>query len=114
MTVFQLENKGCPPNTGLTAFPDHSSDQDLGLQKLATRRQPKSRTEGPVILSVVESCRRFGVPLKDYLLEVMPGFDGRKLSDIPGQPGTNRIEILDPAARSAARRHYRIATPQQP
>ena len=32
------------------------------------------------ILSIVESCRRVGVPLKDYLLAVLPGLEGRKLS----------------------------------
>jgi transposase len=34
------------------------------------------------ILSVVESCRRLGVPLKDYLLAVLPGLVYRKLSEI--------------------------------
>ena len=34
------------------------------------------------ILSIVESCRRLGVPLKEYLLAVLPGLDGRKLSEI--------------------------------
>ena len=35
------------------------------------------------ILSIVESCRRLGVHLKDYLLAVLPGLDHRKLSEIP-------------------------------
>jgi transposase len=34
------------------------------------------------ILSIVESCRRLRVALKDYLLAVLPGLDRRKLSDI--------------------------------
>jgi transposase len=34
------------------------------------------------ILSIVESCRRLGVPLREYLLAVLPGLDGRKLSEI--------------------------------
>jgi transposase len=34
------------------------------------------------ILSVVESCRRLGVPVKDYFLNVLPGMDKRKLSEI--------------------------------
>src|SRR6202162_5844683 len=34
------------------------------------------------ILSVVQSCRRLGVPVKDYLLAVLPGMARRKLSDI--------------------------------
>ncbi len=34
------------------------------------------------ILSVVESCRRLGVPVKDYLLAVLPGLARRKLSEL--------------------------------
>jgi len=34
------------------------------------------------ILSVVESCRRLGVPVKEYLLAVLPGMARRKLSEI--------------------------------
>ncbi len=34
------------------------------------------------ILSVVESCRRLGVPVKDYLLAVLPGMNQRKLPEI--------------------------------
>jgi transposase len=33
------------------------------------------------ILSVVESCRRLQVPLKDYFLAVLPGMSGRKHSE---------------------------------
>lgn len=46
------------------------------------------------ILSVVESCRRLGVPVREYLLGVLPGLDGRKVSEIPR---------LTPANWSAAR-----------
>jgi transposase len=34
------------------------------------------------IISVVESCRRLGVPVKDYLLSVLPGMNQRKLSEV--------------------------------
>ncbi|MBI3680454.1 MAG: IS66 family transposase [Acidobacteria bacterium] len=34
------------------------------------------------ILSVVESCRRLGVPVKDYLQDVLPGMSRRKLSEV--------------------------------
>ena len=34
------------------------------------------------ILSVMESCRRLRVPVREYLLDVLPGLGGRKLSDI--------------------------------
>jgi transposase len=34
------------------------------------------------ILSVVESCRRLGMPLKDYLLNVLPGMNHRTKSEL--------------------------------
>jgi transposase len=33
------------------------------------------------IVSVLESCRRLGAPLKDYLMDVLPGMHRRKLSE---------------------------------
>jgi len=44
-----------------------------------------SAQSGPkvaAILSVVESCRRLGVPVKDYLLAVLPGMARRSLSEV--------------------------------
>ena len=46
------------------------------------------------ILSVVESCRRLQLPLREYLLNVLPALDSRKLSE---------IARLTPANWSAAR-----------
>ena len=43
-----------------------------------------SAQSGPkvaAILSVVESCRRLGVPVKDYLAAVLPGLGRKKLSE---------------------------------
>jgi hypothetical protein len=34
------------------------------------------------ILSIVESCRRLHVPVREYLLNILPGLDGRKLSEV--------------------------------
>ena len=34
------------------------------------------------ILSVVESCRRIGAPVKEYLLSVLPGLDRRSLTQV--------------------------------
>jgi hypothetical protein len=34
------------------------------------------------ILSIIESCRRVGVPAKDYLMAVLPGLDRRKISEV--------------------------------
>lgn len=34
------------------------------------------------ILTVIESCRRLGISARDYLIDVLPGMDRRKLSDV--------------------------------
>jgi transposase len=34
------------------------------------------------IISVVESCRRLGAPVKDYLRDVLPGMNRRKLAEV--------------------------------
>ena len=46
------------------------------------------------ILSVVESCRRLGVPVRKYLLDILPGLDQRKRSEVAS---------LTPARWSATR-----------
>ena len=46
------------------------------------------------ILSVVESCRRLGVPVKEYLAAVLPGLNRRTLSEVAN---------LTPARWSASR-----------
>lgn len=48
-----------------------------GPQELAARGQHEGRPQS----SVVESCRRLDVPLKDYLLAVLPGLNHRKHSE---------------------------------
>jgi transposase len=54
----------------------------------------KSGPKVAAILSVVESCRRLGLPVKDYLLAVLPGMARRNLSD---------LTHLTPARWAAAR-----------
>jgi transposase len=34
------------------------------------------------ILSIIESCRRLRVPVRQYLLDVLPGLNGRRLSEV--------------------------------
>jgi transposase len=56
-----------------------------------------SAQSGPkvaAILSVVESCRRLDVPVKEYLLAVLPGMARRKLSE---------VALLTPARWAASR-----------
>jgi transposase len=42
----------------------------------------KSGPKVAAILSVVESCRRIGAPVKEYLLAVLPGMNQKKLSEV--------------------------------
>lgn len=56
-----------------------------------------SAQSGPkvvAILSVIESCRRLGVPVKGYLAAVLPGMARRK---------TSEVSSLTPARWAAAR-----------
>ena len=42
----------------------------------------KSGPKVAAILSIIESCRRLGVPAKEYLMAVLPGLDRRLMSDV--------------------------------
>ena len=42
----------------------------------------KSGPKVAAIMSVIESCRRLAVPVKDYLLDILPGMNQRKISDL--------------------------------
>jgi transposase len=55
------------------------------MRPVALGRKTGSAQSGPkvaAILSVVESCRRWGVPVKDYLLAVLPGRSQRTVSQL--------------------------------
>jgi transposase len=54
----------------------------------------KSGPKVAAILSVVESCRRIGAPVKEYLLAALPGMNQRKLTE---------VAPLTPARWNAAR-----------
>ena len=54
----------------------------LGRKNWLHVGSPKAGPKVAAILSIIESCRRVRVPLKEYLLNVLPGLDGRKLSEI--------------------------------
>ena len=54
----------------------------------------KSGPKVAAILSIIESCRRLGVPAKEYLIAVLPGLDRRLMSD---------VAQITPARWSAAR-----------
>jgi hypothetical protein len=42
----------------------------------------KSGPKVAAIISVVESCRRLDLPVKEYLLAVLPGLNHRKRSEV--------------------------------
>jgi hypothetical protein len=57
-----------------------------------------SRQAGPkvaAILSIVESCRRLKIPIREYLADVLPGLADRSVQRLAG---------LTPKAWAAARR----------
>ncbi len=66
----------------------------LGRKNWLHGGSAKAGPKVAAILSIVASCRRLEVPVKDYLLAVLPGLDNRKLSE---------IAQLTPARWSAAR-----------
>ena len=55
---------------------------------------PQAGPKVAAILSIVESCRRLGTPVKDYLAAVLPGLNRRMLSEVAN---------LTPARWSASR-----------
>ena len=44
----------------------------------------KAGSKVAAILSVVESCRRIGAPVREYLAAVLPGMDRRRVSEVAG------------------------------
>ncbi len=57
-----------------------------------------SEQAGPkvaAILSVVESCRRLNIPVRDYLADILPGLTNRSIQ---------RVADLTPATWAAAHR----------
>src|ERR1041384_5867999 len=51
----------------------------LGRKNWLHGGSPKAGPKVAAILSVVESCRRLRVPVKDYLLGILPGLNRRKI-----------------------------------
>jgi transposase len=66
----------------------------LGRKNWLHVGSPKAGPKVAAILSIVESCRRLRVPVKGYLLDILPGLDGRKVSE---------VAQLTPSRWSAAR-----------
>ena len=69
-------------------------NHDLGRKNWLHVGSVKAGPKVAAILSVVESCRRVSVSLKQYLADVLPGLDRRTLS---------QAATLTPARWSAAR-----------
>ncbi len=71
----------------------------LGRKNWIHVGSPKAGPKVAALLSVVESCRRLGIPIREYLGDVLPG-----LADLP----VPRVAGLTPAAWLASRT---LATP---
>jgi hypothetical protein len=54
----------------------------LGRKNWLHVGSPQSGPKVASILSVVESCRRLGVPIKEYLAAILPGLNQRTLSQV--------------------------------
>jgi transposase len=54
----------------------------LGRKNWLHVGSPKAGPKVAAILSAVESCRRLRLPVKDYLLAILPGLDSRRLSEV--------------------------------
>jgi transposase len=54
----------------------------LGRKNWLHLGSTKSGPKVAAILSVAESCRRLQIPVKDYLLAVLPGMNHRTLSEV--------------------------------
>src|ERR1035438_8901517 len=54
----------------------------LGRKNWIHVGSPQAGPKVAAIVSVVESCRRLGVPVKDYLMNALPGMNRRKLSEV--------------------------------
>jgi hypothetical protein len=53
----------------------------LGRKNWLHVGSPKAGPKVAAILSVVESCRRLGISVKDYLAAVLPGLDRRSITE---------------------------------
>ena len=54
----------------------------LGRKNWLHMGSAKAGPKVAAILSVVESCRRLGMPLKEYFNDVLPGLNRRTLSEV--------------------------------
>ena len=66
----------------------------LGRKNWLHVGSPQAGPRVAAILSITESCRRLRLPVKDYLMNVLPGLDRRMIS---------QVQQLTPARWPAAR-----------
>jgi hypothetical protein len=76
----------CGAETTIIGY-DESEQVDVEPERyfvwvIKREKRPKAGPKVAAILSVVESCRRLQVPLNQHLLDVLPGLDGRMLSQV--------------------------------
>ncbi|MFO0338085.1 MAG: transposase, partial [Acidobacteriota bacterium] len=68
----------------------------LGRKNWIHVGSPEAGPKVAAIQSVIESAKRLGLPVRDYLLEVLPGMAGRKVSAAPA---------MTPQAWAESRKH---------
>ncbi|MFN8686354.1 MAG: transposase [Acidobacteriota bacterium] len=68
----------------------------LGRKNWIHVGSPEAGPKVAAIQSVIESAKRLGLPVREYLLEVLPGMAGRKVSAAPA---------MTPQAWAESRKH---------
>ena len=68
----------------------------LGRKNWIHVGSPEAGPKVAAILSVIESAKRLGLPVRDYLLKVLPGMADRKVSAVPA---------MTPQAWAESRKH---------
>jgi hypothetical protein len=63
------ENRGHGPALSVL----NASRSSGPRKKLVARRQCQRGLKVAAMISIVESCRRLSIPVKDYLLDILPG-----------------------------------------
>lgn len=100
----------------LTRFLDHpvielsNNAAENSMRPLALGRKnwihigsPQAAPRVTAILSVFETCRRLGLPLRDYLAAVLPGLPDRPLAELPGLTPIAWAAGREPQPSAAAR-----------
>ena len=115
-----LDARDATGDNGASGDPD--GDGMTNLQEYLSGTDPRDSTsylkiESIGTVSAATRIRFNAVAGKTYSIQYRDQVDlGRwtKLTDVPAQPSTGEIEMMDPDAATNATRFYRLVTPQLP